>query len=79
MFANFSIYSEFTFSVIKTECLLQFFLHGLRVLLLQEVCRDTAETVKVDFTRTWWETPGAYLIKANSDCLISALHIQDTN
>jgi hypothetical protein len=46
------IHSKFTFSVIKTKGLLQFLLHGLRVLLLEEVCRDAAETIKVDFTRT---------------------------
>jgi hypothetical protein len=48
----FSAYSEFTFSVIKTEGLLQFLLHGLRVLFLEEVCRNATETIKVDFART---------------------------
>jgi hypothetical protein len=44
--------SEVTFPVVETERLFQFLLHGLAVLLLQEVRRDAAETIKVDLARS---------------------------
>lgn len=48
--------SELTFPVVETERLFQFFLHGLRILFLEEVRRDATETVEVDLSGSWLKT-----------------------
>jgi hypothetical protein len=38
-----------TFSVVETECLFKFLLHGFSIFFLKEVAGDSTELLKIDF------------------------------